>query len=525
MQASRYRRLRSVDEQDERAGHVFISYVRENRRAVNRLQKALEARGIRVWRDTADLWPGEDWRQKIETAIVNDTLVFIACFSRQSNAREVSYQNEELTLAIDQLRLRRPGKPWLIPVRFDNCEIPDFLIGAGRTLASLQRIDLFGRRLPESTNRLVAMVLRILGRQPGELGTIDITPALDPPPVVEELTSRDDSIVTFYSYKGGTGRTMALANIAWILAANGRRVLVADWDLESPGLYKFFQPFLDTDISQRPGIVDLIRRYAWAAVEAEIDPADPKKGRQDVAKLIDMHIEDIKRYVLPLIWEFPYGGAVEFLSPGREFPDYQATLSAMDWDNFYDNLYGALFFDALRLYFKREWDYVLIDSRAGLSDIADICTIHLPDIVMDCFTLSAQAVDGAAMIAEAIQSHSERSIRILPVPMRIDDSQKERFDASLTAAIRKFRALPAGMSEEQRHDYWRSVGVPYRGVYSYEEMLAVFGDYPGSKGSLLYSFERITGYISNGAVTGLPPMDEELRMGTKLLFPGSDKNV
>ncbi len=35
-------------------------------------------------------------------------------------------------------------------------------------------------------------------------------------------------IVTFYSFKGGTGRTMALANVAWILAANGKRVLVAD---------------------------------------------------------------------------------------------------------------------------------------------------------------------------------------------------------------------------------------------------------------------------------------------------------
>ena len=52
-------------------------------------------------------------------------------------------------------------------------------------------------------------------------------------------------ILTFYSYKGGTGRTMALANVAWILASNGNRVLSVDWDLESPGLHKFFHPFLD----------------------------------------------------------------------------------------------------------------------------------------------------------------------------------------------------------------------------------------------------------------------------------------
>ena len=72
-------------------------------------------------------------------------------------------------------------------------------------------------------------------------------------------------IITFYSFDGGTGRTMALANIAWILAANGYRVLVADWDMESPGLHRFFQPFMDVRASDQPGIVDFVRRYEWAA--------------------------------------------------------------------------------------------------------------------------------------------------------------------------------------------------------------------------------------------------------------------
>ena len=63
----------------------------------------------------------------------------------------------------------------------------------------------------------------------------------------------DGKIVTFYSYKGGTGRTMALANTAWILASNGNKVLVVDWDLESPGLHKYYQPFLDSaTIAVRP---------------------------------------------------------------------------------------------------------------------------------------------------------------------------------------------------------------------------------------------------------------------------------
>ena len=75
-------------------------------------------------------------------------------------------------------------------------------------------------------------------------------------------------IITFYSYKGGTGRTMALANVAWILASNGKRVLSVDWDLESPGLHKFFHPFLDeSTVSATPGVIEIINDYASAAVD------------------------------------------------------------------------------------------------------------------------------------------------------------------------------------------------------------------------------------------------------------------
>ncbi|MFD2350514.1 AAA family ATPase [Nonomuraea ferruginea] len=59
-------------------------------------------------------------------------------------------------------------------------------------------------------------------------------------------SEHEGQVVTFYSYKGGAGRTMALANTAWLLASNGLRVLAIDWDLESPGLHKYFHPFLDS---------------------------------------------------------------------------------------------------------------------------------------------------------------------------------------------------------------------------------------------------------------------------------------
>lgn len=155
---------------DKPAGHAFISYVREDSHEVDRLQRALEAAGVSVWRDTAELWPGEDWRAKIRRAITDDALAFIACFSSRSVSRQKSYQNEELLLAIEQLRLRRPDDSWLIPVRFDDCDVPDRDIGGGRMLGSIQRVDLFGDNREMGLARLLAAVLRILGgsrlRQP-----------------------------------------------------------------------------------------------------------------------------------------------------------------------------------------------------------------------------------------------------------------------------------------------------------------------------------------------------------------------
>lgn len=156
---------------DNPGGHAFISYVREDSREVDRLQGVLESAGIRVWRDTVDLWPGEDWRARIRQAITGNALVFIACFSHNSAARAKSYQNQELALAVDQLVLRQPDMPWLIPVRFDDCTIPNLDLGGGRMLTSIQAADLFGERYDHAASRLVRSVLQILGSRYGAFST------------------------------------------------------------------------------------------------------------------------------------------------------------------------------------------------------------------------------------------------------------------------------------------------------------------------------------------------------------------
>ncbi len=144
-------------------GHVFISYVREDSVDAARLQRVFEDAGLRVWRENSDLLPGEDKRAVIRKAITEGSLVFVACFSRNSVRHESSYQNQEIGFAVDEVRTRRPGEVWLIPVRFDDCQVPDWELGGGRTLRSIQRADLFGDGCPAEVAKLIDTVRRKLG--------------------------------------------------------------------------------------------------------------------------------------------------------------------------------------------------------------------------------------------------------------------------------------------------------------------------------------------------------------------------
>jgi Mrp family chromosome partitioning ATPase len=89
------------------------------------------------------------------------------------------------------------------------------------------------------------------------------------------ISRKPGRIITFYSYKGGTGRTMAVSNVAWILASNGYDVLLIDWDLEAPGLHRYLRPFLiDRELVDTPGLID----YMWDTAEVCMTPS-PDKDR------------------------------------------------------------------------------------------------------------------------------------------------------------------------------------------------------------------------------------------------------
>ena len=318
-------------------------------------------------------------------------------------------------------------------------------------------------------------------------------------------------IVTFYSYKGGTGRTMALANVGWILASTGLKVLVIDWDLDSPGLHRYFHPFVDsTFVSATPGVIELINDYAWAATVQEDNRAND--WHRQYAKILP--------HAVSLNWPgFPGEGTLDYVSAGRQNRDYSSSLTSIDWDNFYDRLGGGQFIDALREDMKAHYDYTLIDSRTGLSDIADICTVHLPDILVDCFTLNYQSIEGAAAVAKSVdQRYHYRNIRVLPVPMRVDEAEKDKADAGLDLARTKFDPFPKAMSEYDKNDYWASVVIPYKPYYNFEETLAAFGDAPRSPLTLLGAYERLAAAITEGRVRALGEMSEETRLRYRAAF-------
>ncbi|BCB82578.1 hypothetical protein GCM10022251_79570 [Phytohabitans flavus] len=310
-------------------------------------------------------------------------------------------------------------------------------------------------------------------------------------------------ILTFYSYKGGTGRTMALANVAWILAANGKRVLAVDWDLESPGLHRYFHPFLsDKKLRSSRGVIDLIRDFASAAVDPHASFESDDWYRR---------YADVEREAVSLSWHFPDDGVIDLLPAGQQDPSYSSAVSTFDWPAFYERLNGGIFLQALRENMRQHYDYVLIDSRTGLSDTAGICTVHLPDVVVDCFTLSEQSIDGAASVADSVANQRrDEPILIRPVPMRVEDAEQFKLEAGRDYARLRFGPY-LGLDAEAADKYWGDVEIPYKPFFAYEEILAVFGERSRQEYSLLASFERLTNAITLGDVSEFPALDERKR--------------
>src|SRR6266542_2006101 len=177
-------------------------------------------------------------------------------------------------------------------------------------------------------------------------------------------------VISFYSYTGGSGRSMTLANVACLLARRcppERGVLMVDWNLESPSLHRFFQDKLrhwsgaaeysETKLEEHLGLLDLF---------VELEALVPQSGvaatcADDVFRQLDPD-----RFVIPT--DIP---ALSLLKAGRFDGYYFSTVSSFQWAALDER--APWIINSLLDFWARRYRFVLIDSTSGVNDMSGLC--------------------------------------------------------------------------------------------------------------------------------------------------------
>ena len=121
---------------------IFLAHAREDKPLVRKLYADLKKNGFSPWIDEVDLFPGQVWTEVIPRAIA-DADIFLACLSARSCGK-VGYVQSEFRRALTALSNRPPDSIFLIPVRLDECEVPDLRIPELElSLRHIQWVDLF----------------------------------------------------------------------------------------------------------------------------------------------------------------------------------------------------------------------------------------------------------------------------------------------------------------------------------------------------------------------------------------------
>ncbi len=228
--------------------------------------------------------------------------------------------------------------------------------------------------------------------------------------------------ITFYSFKGGVGRTMALVNVGLELVRRGRRVLLVDFDLEAPGLTTYDALRQE---AESPGIVEYVTEYLRTGESPEVArfiyPVDLAKvrSRRKLGRHNDRLPEADQRESTGQLWVMP---------SGRGDAAYGAALAQINWASLYEHNDGYLFFEDTKAQWKEfiKPDYVLIDSRTGHTDVGGICTRQLADAVVLLFTPNEQNRLGLRDVCSEIRAEEKANGR--PIAMHLVMSNVPRLD-------------------------------------------------------------------------------------------------
>ncbi len=314
-------------------------------------------------------------------------------------------------------------------------------------------------------------------------------------------------IFTFYSFKGGVGRSMAMAGVAHLLARRGLRVLAIDFDLEAPGLERyFFDGERSRAVRAQPGLIDLVGAYRQALTsEAAFAQGDFKRWQKFC--LTAIHTTGVGR------------GAVDLMTAGRREPasalrDYALAVRSFDWQDFFSNWKGDLFFDWLRRQLVDAhdgYDVVLVDSRTGVTEMGGVCTYQLADAVVLLCAPNYQNLDGTRQVVDDFRSPGVLALRrgkpldILALPARVEPDHPKRaqflddFSARMGVDGLPLAIAQAGLS-------YRSLALPYLPEFAVAERLV--GEPQADAGAMappIEVFERLA-----AALTLLAPADSAL---------------
>ncbi len=240
-------------------------------------------------------------------------------------------------------------------------------------------------------------------------------------------------VTTFYSFKGGVGRTFALVNVGAELARAGRKVLLVDLDLEAPGIHTFNAL---SPKQPHPGMVECVTDYMATQAAPDV--------RQYVYEVEDVAEQEGRMWVMPA---------------GRGDREYRQRLASINWQSLYQDADGYLFFEDLKAQWKEAFDpdYVLIDSRTGHTDIEGICTRQLPDAAVILFFPNEQNLCGLREVVRDIKAESNRTrknakpVTLHFVMSNVPDLDDE--DGILRDRIRKFRRALECETLSRIHNY------------------------------------------------------------------------
>lgn len=345
-------------------------------------------------------------------------------------------------------------------------------------------------------------------------------------------------IYTFYSFKGGVGRSMALANTAELLCSRGVDVLVIDFDLEAPGLERFFAT-RDTetpyeDMVRSRGVVDLILSYkTLRSFEAARDPG-PHRGELnpgggpttgvpdpevpepllDEPRGASIVVEPFSNFIVP-IYTRDKPGRIWLMPAGRrddeEYGRYAAQVSSLDLADLYRTWGGQQFFDWFIAEAKKYATAVLIDSRTGITEMSGVCTHHLADAVVLLVAPNEQNIEGAGRIIRSLEKKAlvtegrrGRDLSLLVVPSRVENGEgvklddfAKQFEESLSPHIDKRLSF--------ENSAFVALKIPYVTHYAYGEEVAA-RDAPSPKAAdLVAAYSRMT-----AALVQLAPTDSLL---------------